>query len=232
MPSNTVRGIRASVPSGSFIGRPLGNRNQRGAVQHIPISGVGSLITSLGGAMNSSGTNSTTSPVLVANLPAPLAGARAFVTNATSGTFGAAVVGGGAHVVPVYSDGAGWFVGQSVTLRTLGKMLRPPHIAKVMNMPSLGNTGNEIVAFGVTVSGLFDTFVTSFSHILGFIALLFGTLWYAVNLWDWYLLHRVVTTTRTETHSIAGIIPQTKTTTEVTTLSKAASPPDISITKD
>jgi hypothetical protein len=42
------------------------------------------------------------------------AGARDFVTDATvaaSGNFGAAVTGGGANKVPVYSDGAGWFIG-------------------------------------------------------------------------------------------------------------------------
>ena len=52
--------------------------------------------------------------VIVANLPAAAtagAGARSFVTNALAPTFGSAVVGGGAVNVPVYSDGAAWFVG-------------------------------------------------------------------------------------------------------------------------
>ncbi|WP_290906243.1 hypothetical protein [Aquabacterium sp.] len=42
------------------------------------------------------------------------AGARAFVTDATlaaAGNFGAAVVGGGANKVPVWCDGAAWFIG-------------------------------------------------------------------------------------------------------------------------
>lgn len=39
------------------------------------------------------------------------AGARDCVTDALAPTFGAAVVGGGAVVVPVYSDGAAWKVG-------------------------------------------------------------------------------------------------------------------------
>jgi hypothetical protein len=38
-------------------------------------------------------------------------GARAFVTNALTPTFGATVVGGGAVAVPVYSDGTNWQVG-------------------------------------------------------------------------------------------------------------------------
>jgi hypothetical protein len=38
-------------------------------------------------------------------------GARAFVTDALSPTFGATVVTGGAVAVPVYSDGINWKVG-------------------------------------------------------------------------------------------------------------------------
>jgi hypothetical protein len=47
-------------------------------------------------------------PVTVANLPNPVAvgaGARAFVSDATSTTFHAAAVGGGANQVPVFVDG-------------------------------------------------------------------------------------------------------------------------------
>lgn len=53
-------------------------------------------------------------PGLVADLPLATTaglGAQSFVTDATSGTFGAAVVGGGAHKVPIYSDGTQWLVG-------------------------------------------------------------------------------------------------------------------------
>lgn len=53
-------------------------------------------------------------PVAVANLPPAIdlgVGAHAFVTDATSGTFGDAAVGGGSNKVPVYSDGADWFIG-------------------------------------------------------------------------------------------------------------------------
>lgn len=55
-----------------------------------------------------------TTPVTVANLPAAAtagAGARAFVTDATSTTFNAALSGGGANSVPVFSDGSAWKVG-------------------------------------------------------------------------------------------------------------------------
>jgi hypothetical protein len=51
----------------------------------------------------------------VATLPAPaIAGQRQFVSDSTaaaSGNFGAVVTGGGANMVPVYSDGAGWRIG-------------------------------------------------------------------------------------------------------------------------
>ena len=50
----------------------------------------------------------------VATLPSAATsgvGARSFVTNALTPTFGATVVGGGAVAVPVYSDGTNWKVG-------------------------------------------------------------------------------------------------------------------------
>jgi hypothetical protein len=53
-------------------------------------------------------------PVTVANLPSAVtagAGARSFVTDATSSTFHAQPVGGGAQIVPVYSDGTLWRIG-------------------------------------------------------------------------------------------------------------------------
>lgn len=54
------------------------------------------------------------SPVTVANLPNAVtagAGARAFVTDANSATFNATAVGGGANLVPVFSDGSAWRIG-------------------------------------------------------------------------------------------------------------------------
>ena len=50
-------------------------------------------------------------PVAVANLPAPVAGAKAFVNNATATTFGSVVAGGGSNAVPVYGDGTNWRIG-------------------------------------------------------------------------------------------------------------------------
>lgn len=50
----------------------------------------------------------------VANLPVSGQPARAFVSNSTvvaSGNFGAAVVGGGTHTVPVFFDNASWKIG-------------------------------------------------------------------------------------------------------------------------
>ena len=58
-----------------------------------------------------------TAPSTVANLPSAVtggAGGRTFVTDATMTMalgIGTAVVGGGANKVPVYSDGANWFIG-------------------------------------------------------------------------------------------------------------------------
>lgn len=57
-----------------------------------------------------------TIPVAVAALPAAAAnaGARAAVTDATqtlTAGIGAVVVGGGANVVPVFSDGVNWRIG-------------------------------------------------------------------------------------------------------------------------
>lgn len=53
-------------------------------------------------------------PVLTAALPSAAtagAGARAFVTDATSTTFNASLTGGGANRVPVFSDGTVWRIG-------------------------------------------------------------------------------------------------------------------------
>lgn len=55
-----------------------------------------------------------TNAVTVANLPSAAsagAGARAFVTDANSTTFNAAVVGGGSNAVPIFSDGSAWRIG-------------------------------------------------------------------------------------------------------------------------
>ena len=58
--------------------------------------------------------NAKMTPVTVANLPAAGtigSGAKAFVSDATATTFASIVAGGGANVVPVYSDGTNWRIG-------------------------------------------------------------------------------------------------------------------------
>lgn len=65
-------------------------------------------------AAGGNGSYIQTPSMTVANLAAAAtagAGARAFVTDALAPVWGAAVAGAGAVKVPVYSDGAGWFVG-------------------------------------------------------------------------------------------------------------------------
>lgn len=51
--------------------------------------------------------------VTVANLPSASAnpGARRIVTNANATTFMSTVAGGGANIVPVFSDGTNWKIG-------------------------------------------------------------------------------------------------------------------------
>ena len=54
-----------------------------------------------------------TTPVQLANLTAT-AGGRAFISDgnlAAAGNFGAQIAGGGANLVPVWSDGTNWYVG-------------------------------------------------------------------------------------------------------------------------
>lgn len=55
-----------------------------------------------------------TTATLFASLPSAAlagAGARAFITNANTTTFGSQVSGGGSNAMPVYSTGTNWFVG-------------------------------------------------------------------------------------------------------------------------
>ncbi len=52
--------------------------------------------------------------VTVANLPSAAdsgAGARAMVSDATATTFASTVAGGGANIVPVFSNGTDWKIG-------------------------------------------------------------------------------------------------------------------------
>jgi hypothetical protein len=80
----------------------------------------GNITTGAGSGGNITGanviscTNIKTTANTVANLPAAAtvgAGARAFVTDATSVTFAATAVGGAANAVPVWTDGTTWKIG-------------------------------------------------------------------------------------------------------------------------
>ena len=58
--------------------------------------------------------NAQSTATTVGNLPSAAAmgaGARAFVSDANSTTFGAVVAAGGSNAVPVYSDGTDWRIG-------------------------------------------------------------------------------------------------------------------------
>ena len=66
------------------------------------------------GQLGTSAVVPPTTNYTVATLPSAAtsgAGARTFVTNALTPTFGATVAGGGAVFTPVYSDGTNWKVG-------------------------------------------------------------------------------------------------------------------------
>jgi hypothetical protein len=56
-------------------------------------------------------TTITYSTLTVATLPIAAEGMKAFVSDATTTTFGTVVVGGGTSKVPVYSDGTNWRIG-------------------------------------------------------------------------------------------------------------------------
>lgn len=52
--------------------------------------------------------------IATASLPTPAVagpGGRAWVSDATSRTFGAAPTGGGSDIVPVWTDGVTWYIG-------------------------------------------------------------------------------------------------------------------------
>lgn len=74
------------------------------------------LVTFLSDAFSSFTASSyiATTATTVADLPSAAtagAGARAMVTDADSATFNAAAVGGGANIMPVWSNGTTWRIG-------------------------------------------------------------------------------------------------------------------------
>jgi hypothetical protein len=52
-----------------------------------------------------------TAQVTVSNLPTPFAGARSFVIDADTRTWGNLAVGNAANAVPVWADGSNWYIG-------------------------------------------------------------------------------------------------------------------------
>jgi hypothetical protein len=71
-------------------------------------------LNSIVGQLSTSAVVPPTTNYTVATLPSAAtsgAGARTFVTNALTPTFGSTVAGGGAVFTPVYSDGTNWKVG-------------------------------------------------------------------------------------------------------------------------
>lgn len=110
----------ASVTTLGSGGNISGVGNIVGITSNTTIT-AGAYVTSFlsnGAVINNTGsvvaTVITTTPTTVGALPAAAtsgAGARAFVTDANSTTFGAAAVGGSTNKVPVYSDGSAWYIG-------------------------------------------------------------------------------------------------------------------------
>jgi hypothetical protein len=101
-----TQGVFTSV-SGSLVTASQPNVTSVGTLTSLTVSGNV-------GANYTISSISKTTPVAVASLPAAAtagAGARAFVTDANSTTFNAAVVGGGSNIMPVFSNGTGWFIG-------------------------------------------------------------------------------------------------------------------------
>jgi len=72
------------------------------------------LVEDASGNIDISGDYVATTATTVAALPtspAPITGARAFVTDANATTFASVVAAGGANGVPVYFDGTDWRIG-------------------------------------------------------------------------------------------------------------------------
>lgn len=98
-------GITGSIYTNSSAGYFW---NSRGGVQATG-NGQFLLQNNIGGAATL-----RTAPFTVATLPAAAtvgSGTQAFVSDATTPAYGSAVVGGGAVVVPVHSNGSAWIVG-------------------------------------------------------------------------------------------------------------------------
>lgn len=82
----------------------------------VNVGGGGCSVVTVGtpgppGPPGTPGSASFTQPVLVANLPTPVAGSRSIVRDAQFLNFGSVVVGGGIQVAPVWATNTAWLVG-------------------------------------------------------------------------------------------------------------------------
>jgi hypothetical protein len=114
-PANAFVGVKCQIPrilntnlpagvGGYYAGGTLGENNTQTGLSEDQMS------VQLTGQLTYAGVN----PVLVVALPTATAfncGFRFIVKDATVTTFGTIVAGGGANIVPVYSDGTNWRIG-------------------------------------------------------------------------------------------------------------------------
>lgn len=94
-----IQGINAGVGASSIALQALG-----GGVSIGNTTDPGSGNLSVTGTVKTGG-------YTVATLPTGVTGARAYVTNALTPTFGSTVVGGGTVTIPVFYNGTNWIVG-------------------------------------------------------------------------------------------------------------------------
>jgi hypothetical protein len=105
-----ITGTTMSATGNITGGNVLGGANVNATTHTGTTVSVSGTIT--GG--NVVATTVRTTPTIVGSLPAAAtagAGSRAFVTDATSITFGATAVGGAANNMPVFSNGTAWLIG-------------------------------------------------------------------------------------------------------------------------
>lgn len=81
-------------------------------LSYIPGKAVYSLL--IEGQTQAFGYSPSLNALTFATLPSPAVagqGARAWITDGTSRTFGANPTGGGSDIVPVWTDGTTWYIG-------------------------------------------------------------------------------------------------------------------------
>jgi|GEM_PF-5072342 len=112
--------IACEVGNGNPVSLQVKHGTSNGNAYPLQLNPLGGLVSVGTGGLAVNGTVSmgaltattaTTSTYTVAGLPSGSSGMRAMVTNALAPTYGAAVVGGGAVITPVYHDGVSWKVG-------------------------------------------------------------------------------------------------------------------------